>query len=137
VLDELVARRATVARIYREALLGRPGFSAQHVRPGDGHALVHWAMRVPPAVGRDRLATRLAAEGVQSKPYYEPLLEPAPRSLPITAALHREALALPMSSELSVDEAERVATAVTRSLRGLASERGLVPAQRPAGTVTA
>jgi dTDP-4-amino-4,6-dideoxygalactose transaminase/nucleoside-diphosphate-sugar epimerase len=137
VVDELVGRRATVARIYREALLGRPGFSAQHVRPGDGHALVHWAMRVPPAVGRDRLAARLAAEGVQSKPYYEPLLERATRSLPVTSALHREALALPMSSELSVDEAERVATAAARSLRDLVSERGQVPVQQRTGDVTA
>jgi dTDP-4-amino-4,6-dideoxygalactose transaminase len=119
VLETLVARRADVARVYRERLLGLPGFGAQHVRPGDSHALVHWVMRVPARVGRDRLATALAGEGVQSKPYYDRLAVPAARPLPTTAALHREALALPMSSELSVDDADRVATAVARSLRAL------------------
>ncbi|MDX6326633.1 MAG: perosamine synthetase [Nocardioidaceae bacterium] len=118
VLPELVRRRHLVADVYAE-LLVQPGFYSQHVRPRDRHALVHWALRVPRRVGRDRLAAALAPEGVSTKSYYQPLSLRTPGPLPVTEALHREVLALPMSSELSVDEAERVAAAVLRSLRRL------------------
>jgi dTDP-4-amino-4,6-dideoxygalactose transaminase len=133
-LDDMVRHRARVAEVYSELLLGRGGFGTQHVRPGDRHAHVHWVVRVPAAVGRDRLACELAAEGVQSKPYYEPLADTPDGPLPVTAALHAEALALPMSSEVSLDEAERVATAVARSLRRLAVAPALPTSERTSGT---
>jgi dTDP-4-amino-4,6-dideoxygalactose transaminase len=132
VLERLVARRQEVAQVYRERLLGLPGFAAQHVRPGDGHALVHWAVRVPGQLGRERLAARLADEGVRTKPYYDRVAVAPVGPLPITATLHREALALPMSSEMSTDDADRVATAVARSVRSLHPRRDHVhvPLQR-------
>jgi dTDP-4-amino-4,6-dideoxygalactose transaminase/nucleoside-diphosphate-sugar epimerase len=119
-LDELVARREEVAAVYREALAGGSGFTAQEVRPGDRHSRVHWVARVDQAVGRDLLARALADEGIETKSYYEPLLGlPDISALPVTSQLHEEALALPMSSELSLDEAERVVAATFRALRRL------------------
>jgi dTDP-4-amino-4,6-dideoxygalactose transaminase len=128
-LDELVARRKLVAATYEEAVARTSDFPVQHVRHEDRHSWVHWVTRVNPAVGRDRLAAALADEGVQTKPYYEPLLElPAPSAVPVTSVLNEEALALPMSSELSRDDAERVAVATTRALRRLTpAESGAAP----------
>jgi dTDP-4-amino-4,6-dideoxygalactose transaminase/nucleoside-diphosphate-sugar epimerase len=131
-LDELVARRARVADIYEEALRSIPGITVQQVRPDDRHSWVHWVSRVDPAVRRDRLAAALADEGVQTKPYYEPLLGlPGPSEVPVSSVLHEEALALPMSSELSSDDAERVVAATMRAIRRLRrAEAGTPPRVR-------
>ena len=121
-LDLLVARRRAVAAVYAEMA------SVAQVRPqaaatGDEHAWVHWVARFAPA-DRDRLAAALARDGIGTKPYYAPVLhshdwaghaEPA-GSLPVTDALAREVLALPMSSEMTSAQAERVACAVLTAL---------------------
>ena len=75
-------------------------------------------------VDRDRLAAELDRLGVGTKPYYAPPLHwhdwgpyaERPRPLPVADALGREALALPMSSELSPVHAERITTAVLAAL---------------------
>lgn len=121
-LDQLVSRREEVARVYHDSTDDLPGFSAQQARAGDRHALVHWVTRVPDNVGRDRLARVLAGEGVQTKPYYEPLAHALAAHLPVTARLHRQALALPMASEISEHDADRVVTALWRGIRRLAAE---------------
>jgi dTDP-4-amino-4,6-dideoxygalactose transaminase/nucleoside-diphosphate-sugar epimerase len=119
-LDELVSRRAIVASTYQQAFADTSMLRSQQVHDQDRHSWVHWVARVDPAVGRGRLAAALADEGVQTKPYYEPLLGPSGRPvLPVTSTLHEQVLALPMSSELSRDDAERVAAATTRALRRL------------------
>ena len=78
------------------------------------HSNVHWVVQVSERV---ELAARLARLGVQTKPYF-PAQHlhyelPAPgQRLPVTERLDREALALPMSSELSRAQAEGVAWAL-------------------------
>ena len=127
-LDDLVGRREEVARTYHDGTCDLPGFSSQEALPGDRHALVHWVTRVPEDLGRDRLATALSAEGVQTKPYYEPLAHRLAAHLPVTRRLHEQALALPMSSELSTDDAERVVTALWRARRRTAArDQGVAP----------
>jgi dTDP-4-amino-4,6-dideoxygalactose transaminase len=73
---------------------------------------------------RDEVQSGLAELGVLTKPYFPALhltTHPTPAagamSLPVTEALDTEALALPMSSELSPKEALRVAEAVAQVLR--------------------
>lgn len=129
-LESVIARRQRVAGVYQTVLFGALRFTPQEVRRGDRHSFVHWVTRVDPSVGRDQLAAALADEGVATKRYYEPLAGPSqpPRATPVTAVLHHEALALPMSSELSVDDAERVAASVLRAVRRLArSDVGPTP----------
>jgi dTDP-4-amino-4,6-dideoxygalactose transaminase/nucleoside-diphosphate-sugar epimerase len=119
-LDALVSRRALVASTFEQALSGTSAFRFQKVRRQDRHSRVHWVTRVDPAVGRDRLAAALADEGVHTKTYYEPLLALSDQpAMPVTSMLHEQVLALPMSSELCRDDAERVAVATTRALRRL------------------
>ena len=121
-LEDLVARRARVAEVYTTELT--EWLVPQRVRDGDRHSWVHWTATVDPAVGRDRLVAALRDEGVMTLPYYEQIAGAArpPRS----SWLHEQALALPMSSELSMDQAERVAAGVRRAVRRWSELAGLV-----------
>jgi dTDP-4-amino-4,6-dideoxygalactose transaminase len=125
-LDELTQRRRRVADIYAELESAAPEIVPQRVSSGDDHAWVHWVARFS-GVDRDRLAKELDRLGVGTKPYYGPVLhhqswggvaEEAPM-LPVTDLLATEALALPMSSELSAADAERVFWTVLNVLDGL------------------
>jgi dTDP-4-amino-4,6-dideoxygalactose transaminase/nucleoside-diphosphate-sugar epimerase len=130
VLDDLVQRRAMVAEVLAGALAADGSMAQQVVRQGDRHAWVHWVMRVSPEIGRDELARGLAVEGVRTRPYYEPMAGVPPGAAPVTARLHDEVLALPMSSELTRGQAEQVAAATLRVRRAIRS------AGRPDGGLT-
>ena len=114
-LDTLVRCRSEVAEVYAAAASALP-VEVQRVRPGDRHCWVHWVGRF---ARRDRVATRLAALGVRTKPYFA-AIHSGPlgggERLPVTERLDAEALALPMSSELTVEQAERVVAALRRCL---------------------
>ena len=121
-LDDLVARRTAVARVYAELERADPRIVPQRTLDGDVHARVHWVARFT-GVERALLAKKLDALGIGTKPYYAPALHRLPwsgvaegTSLPVTDVLHDQALALPMSSELSVSEAERVFWSVLSAL---------------------
>jgi dTDP-4-amino-4,6-dideoxygalactose transaminase len=114
-IDAMLARRSAVAAVYDDFAHTTPGVIAQHVRTGDRHSRVHWVMRCPSPYARDEIAERTHRLGIETKPYYAPPLHrllgetvtPA-TPLPVTETLAREVLALPMSSEMSVSDAERV-----------------------------
>lgn len=129
-LHELVARRSEVAAVYAEFAADRPDVVTQQVRARDRHSWVHWVGRFID-VDRDALQAELAARGVASKAYYAPALhrhdwagaaEPAPE-LAVTSVLDREALALPMSSELTGEDAERVVGALVSALAAVRPRR--------------
>ena len=124
VLSELVGRRNRIAALYAETVAGLDGLTAQAPVSGDEHSYVHWVMRVGTAPGRDELARRLADCGVQTKPYFRALhtvaggVPPATAvTLPVTEQLDAQVLALPMSSELTAEEAELVLMALRHELR--------------------
>jgi dTDP-4-amino-4,6-dideoxygalactose transaminase len=114
-LDDLVRRRNRVADVYRAGL---PQLTAQQVRPGDTHCYVHWVARVPRVPGREALQRALGDCGVQTKPYFRALhmAGPGDGGLPVTERLDGEVLALPMSSELTEEDAEQVVIAVRHCL---------------------
>jgi len=115
-LDDLVRRRNRVADVYRAGL---PQLTAQQVRPGDTHCYVHWVARVPRVPGRDDLRWALGDCGVQTKPYFRALHMAGfgdGELLPVTERLDGEVLALPMSSELTEEDAEQVVIAVRHCL---------------------
>jgi dTDP-4-amino-4,6-dideoxygalactose transaminase len=120
-LEELHERRARVAAVYAEVLTGLEGIVSQRVRPGDRHALVHWAARFADPTAGPRLAER----GIGTRNYYGPVLhhqawpgdeEGDRAALPETDRLAGQVLALPMSSELHPVVAEQVADRVRRLL---------------------
>jgi dTDP-4-amino-4,6-dideoxygalactose transaminase/nucleoside-diphosphate-sugar epimerase len=115
-LDDLVRRRNRVADVYRAGL---PQLTAQQVRAGDTHCYVHWVARVPGVPGRDALQRALGDCGVQTKPYFRALHMAGfgdGERLPVTERLDGEVLALPMSSELTEEDAEQVVIAVRHCL---------------------
>jgi dTDP-4-amino-4,6-dideoxygalactose transaminase/nucleoside-diphosphate-sugar epimerase len=136
-LDELVRRRDRVAAIYHDGLSGVPGLVPQEIRPGDTHSFVHWVMRVPQPPGRDALQGSLLGYGVQTKPYFRALHLTAMGNgerLPVTERLDAEVLALPMSSELTEEQAENVVMVVRHCLGRLTEHQGgLVTARTCAG----
>ncbi|HST63655.1 MAG TPA: DegT/DnrJ/EryC1/StrS family aminotransferase, partial [Mycobacteriales bacterium] len=121
-LDLLVSRRREVAQRYGEAAAAL-GAVPQQAAAGDEHAWVHWVARFG-GVDRERLAAELLRLGIATKPYYAPPLHwhdwgaygERAQSLPVADQLGREALALPMSSELSPRQADRVAAALFRAV---------------------
>jgi perosamine synthetase len=119
VLDDLVRRRNRIADVYRAGLSRIPHLSVQDVHPDDTHSYVHWVARVPALPGRAALQQALADRGVQTKPYFRALHRAGfgdGERLPVTERLDGEALALPMSSELTEEDAEKVTTAVQHCL---------------------
>ena len=123
VLDRMVSARERVAAVYRSALPDLTGTYGQMSRPGDRHSYVHWVLRTPM---RDLVQGHLLRQGVRTKPYFPALHRTSHpvdggHALPVTEHLHREALALPMSSEIDEAQAEAVAFAVRRALWALQS----------------
>jgi dTDP-4-amino-4,6-dideoxygalactose transaminase/nucleoside-diphosphate-sugar epimerase len=133
-LEELVERRQGAARLYEEAIAGTPGVALQRVAAGDRHSRVHWVMRAAGAEHAERLRNRLADLGVGTGDYFRALhlrsQGPSPELLPVTERLHDGAVALPMSSELTAEQAQGVAAACAEALAAFpaAEGRAIAPA---------
>jgi dTDP-4-amino-4,6-dideoxygalactose transaminase len=128
-LDLMMARRQAVAEAYDRVLV-RHRVPRQQARPGDRHGWTHYVIKLPDPAVRDQVQRRMAARGVETKPYYHPgLQDPAWRhgfdvgagrvidaALPISRWLAGSVLALPMSSELGHRQLARVVEALDESL---------------------
>src|SRR5437764_7400394 len=116
-LEEWNARRARIAAIYLEGLR-----DTELLLPLVAEGVVPvWHLFVVRSRRRDRLQQYLKARGVQTLIHYPvpPHLQPAYADLgieavayPISEAIHREVLSLPMGPHLSPDDARRVVEAV-------------------------
>jgi perosamine synthetase len=121
-LDEFLERKRAIAAAYREGLGDIPGVSIQE--EADWACSSWWmtTLRIDPAKGvdRDELATRLRAEGVDSRPVFVPLhLLPPYRqqgSLPVAEAIGGEGISLPSSTSLSDSERDHVIASVRGAL---------------------
>jgi dTDP-4-amino-4,6-dideoxygalactose transaminase len=119
ILDELLERRRTVASRYLRLASEIGDIHPQGVRPGDKHCYSNWVARVPM---RAHMMRELARMGVETRDYFRALhlvrtsQHPRP-SLQCTEQLDESTLALPMSSEMTEDQAETVAFAVRSVLR--------------------
>lgn len=116
--EELVARREAVARIYDRAASRTDVVVPQRVAEGDRHSYVHWVARFP---RRQQVARELARLGVETRGYFQALhvrgaCTDVHVRLPVTERLDREALAIPMSSELTEEDADAVAVALELAL---------------------
>ncbi|MGC4078229.1 MAG: DegT/DnrJ/EryC1/StrS family aminotransferase [Rubrivivax sp.] len=125
-LDAQNERRRVIAAQYLEGLAGTPGLVLPTV-PAQIEPV--WHVFVVRHAGRDELAKRLAQEGVGTMIHYPvpPHLQPAyadcgyaAGSLPITEAIHREVLSLPMGPTQSDDETRAVIRAVRSASEALA-----------------
>ncbi len=125
-LETYIAAKREIAARYTEAFSDLPG--VQPMQEAPWAFSIHWLYTVlidPDAFGIDRreLHRQLAAEGIQSRPLWQPLhqspafarLEPPP--CPVAERLNQQALSLPCSAGLSPQEAERVIASVRAARR--------------------
>jgi dTDP-4-amino-4,6-dideoxygalactose transaminase len=122
VLDRWNARRNTVARRYLEGLAGLP-LTLPHV-PADCEPV--WHVFVVRARARDAFVERLSAIGIGTLIHYPipPHLQPAyaelglgPGSFPISEAVHREVVSLPLWPQMSEEQVDFVIGGVRSALR--------------------
>ncbi|BFM07918.1 aminotransferase class V-fold PLP-dependent enzyme [Halioxenophilus aromaticivorans] len=118
-LDVLFERRRVIAEIYQKSA-SRWGVQWQRSVPNSQNAFVHWVCLIENEVkaNRNQIGIDLKRLGVCTKPYYAPALhrthlaETMQLALPVTDKLVSQCLALPMSSEMTVEDAYRVTMAV-------------------------
>ena len=116
-LDAENARRRQIARIYREGIRSAKVQLPKVRAAEESHVWHLFVVRVP---DRDAFRERLVAAGVETSIHYPipPHRQKAfastlgTLSLPVTEAIHREVVSLPMSPVLSDEEAAAVVEAV-------------------------
>jgi len=127
-VEELLGRRAEVARWYREELAGVEELRLPETEPWADPAWFVMHLRVENAVLRDALIEDLAGDGIEAKAYFDPPihLQPAyadreePRPLPVTEEAAHTTLVVPFFSTMSREQVQRVRESLTR---GLAREK--------------
>jgi perosamine synthetase len=125
-LEELLAGRARVAGLYREALGGIEGLGLPcEDTNGDRRGWFVFVVQLPRGVKRDTILRELAARGVQSKPYlpaihllgyYRERHGHRPGELPVCEDVAARSLALPFFPEMTASQVERVAGELVRAL---------------------
>jgi len=128
-LDDLLAARARVAGLYRDALAGIEGLGLPCADAGGRRrGWFVFVVQVPPGTDRDATVGALAARGVQSKPYLPAIhLQPPYRDrfgyaegmLPVTERVSRSTLALPFYVQLEDDDIAHVAASLREVLQEL------------------
>jgi dTDP-4-amino-4,6-dideoxygalactose transaminase len=125
-LDGLLAHRARVAALYRDALAGIEGLELPcEDSGGDRRGWFVFVVQVPRAVDRDGVVRALAAAGVHSKPYlpaihlmtfYRERYGHRPGEFPVCEDVAARSVALPFFPQLTEGEVDRVAAAMRSAL---------------------
>jgi perosamine synthetase len=118
-LDGMLAARARVARMYRDALAGIEGLQLPCAdRDGDIRGWFVFVVQLPLAVDRDETVRALAAAGIQSKPYlpaihlmsfYRERFGHREGEFPVCEDVAARSLALPFFPEMTEGQVARVA----------------------------
>jgi dTDP-4-amino-4,6-dideoxygalactose transaminase len=124
-VEENVTRRNRLADQYRSCLSVIPGISFQRIRSEDRSTYKDFSLLVEPdvfGVNRDELARALAAENIQTRPYFHPPVhrQKAYRSfaqgyearLPNTEEVSLKALSLPLYSHMPSEQVDKICAAV-------------------------
>ncbi len=122
ILDEEMAQRQEVAARYTR-LLNEAGITTTpYVEPHNMSAWAQYTVRVPK---RDAVQKHLADAAVPTAVHYpiplnkQPAVQDASASLPVGDAVAGEVMSLPMSPNLSVEDAERVVSALAGALQSV------------------
>jgi dTDP-4-amino-4,6-dideoxygalactose transaminase len=127
-LESMLAARARVAGLYREALAGIDGLELPCADSGGNvRGWFVFVVQLPHGVDRDATVRALAAAGIQSKPYlpaihllsfYRERFGHRPGELPVCEDVAARSLALPFFPEMSEGQVARV----SEELRSLLSD---------------
>jgi perosamine synthetase len=124
-LDELLARRTALARLYEEGLAGVEGLRTPIASRGEEkRSWFVYAVRLPAGVDRDAAIARLAERGIASKAYLPCIhLFPHLRELgysegqfPVAEAASADSLALPFFPAMSEAQVARVCQELAAAL---------------------
>jgi perosamine synthetase len=118
-LDEMLAGRAAVAALYREALAGIDELELPCPDgDGDRRGWFVFVVQLPRAIDRDETVRALAERGIQSKPYlpaihlmtfYRERFGHRPGEFPVCEDVAARSLALPFFPQMSEGQVGRVA----------------------------
>jgi dTDP-4-amino-4,6-dideoxygalactose transaminase len=121
-LDGMLSDRKRVAALYREALSGVEGLTLPcDDMDGARRGWFVFVVQLPHGVDRDDTVRRLAAQGVQSKPYlpaihlmsfYRERFGHRPGEFPVCEDTAARSLALPFSPKMSVAHVQQVSRAL-------------------------
>jgi len=132
-LDELLSKRQRVVQWYTERLKDIEWLELPHV--AETTTRMSWfvfVVRLAPHVDRSRLMSALQAEGIPSRPYFQPIhLQPfyverfgyRRGDFPVTEQLARTSLALPFFSTMLESQVDRVSDTLIRVGRQTAITR--------------
>ncbi|HVE67403.1 MAG TPA: DegT/DnrJ/EryC1/StrS family aminotransferase [Solirubrobacteraceae bacterium] len=125
-LDDLLAGRARVAGLYREALAGVPELTLPCADGAAGRrGWFVFVVQLPRGVDRDGVVRSLAAAGVQSKPYlpaihlmtfYRERFGHRPGEFPVCEDVAARSLALPFFPQMTEGDVDRVSGALRTAL---------------------
>lgn len=118
-LDAFTSRRIAAANAYDELLRDIPGVTIPHRMEGASHVFHQYTIRVSGGLkgGRDGLAERFRQSEIPFAVYYPTALHQLPvfrdgATLPETERATTEVISLPMHTELTEEQQERVASVI-------------------------
>lgn len=121
-LDESLERRRYLASLYRDYLDDVPGIEFQAFSSRDTSTFKDLTIKVDAdrfGLDRDGLALALLAEGIDTRKYFDPPVHRQrayahlePRCLPVTDAVARSVLSLPVYPDLRDEHVEQIAEVV-------------------------
>lgn len=124
--DWHIGRRREIFAWYHELLAGVPGVEWQPTADWAVHACWMFTALLAPQFDRDTVATRLHADGIETRPVFPPmhLLPPyahlaAAGSLPIGEDLSRRGLNLPTGAHVARADIERVCDRLRAALQSV------------------
>lgn len=128
-VDELIERRADVAKAYQSRLADLPGVETLPIhRDTTRMSWFVYVVRLDKTYDRSQVMQRLAQGGIPSRPYFQPIhLQPyfmerfgyRAGDFPVAEDLGRRSLALPFSSVMRDSEVDRVVEVLAGALSDL------------------
>lgn len=126
-LEELLAKRERVARMYTERIEEIEGVEAPQLAPTTTRmSWFVYVSRLAPGMDRIRIMQALEQQGIPSRPYFHPIhLQPfyrqrfgyQPGDYPVAEETGRSCLALPFSGVMTEEQVDRVCRALQLALR--------------------
>jgi perosamine synthetase len=121
-IEELIAGRRAAAERMNEAFNSIDGVDPHTFR--GRHVYQFYTVTFDESVDRDYVINVLSEHGVFSKVYWDPVVHESEiyqqrngsQTLPVTADVSKRVLSLPIHPELSIEETERIVSAVKESI---------------------